>query len=176
MLISILSTSLVLQTFFFIPILCVFEFLKLFVSFLMKFSGTIGLYLKKKRVELIMDTFTDSATQAILAQLLVQVNSLTNEFQNARFEAINVEVYRTLCRYCNGTHMSIECQMVNPMGELKIEQAQYLAKFPPLQNLNPFAQNFNPGWKNHPNLSWRNQKCHESHGANETFHISRKKF
>ena len=46
--------------------------------------------------------------------------------------------------------------MVNSMGELKIEQAQYLAKFPPHQQFNPYAQVYNLGWKKHPNLSWRN--------------------
>ena len=85
------------------------------------------------------------------------MNLPANQFQNAEFEANNVEVYHTFCRYCNGPHLSIESQMVNPLGELEIEQAQYLAKFPPPQNFNPYAQNFNLGWKNHPKLSWRNQ-------------------
>ena len=47
--------------------------------------------------------------------------------------------------------------MVNPLGELTIEQAQYMDKFPPPQNFNPYAQRFNLGWKNHLKLSWRKQ-------------------
>ena len=59
-----------------------------------------------------MDAFNYSAThviQVILGQLLAQVNSPTNQFQNAGFEANNAEVYPTFCRYCNGPHMSIDC-------------------------------------------------------------------
>ena len=47
--------------------------------------------------------------------------------------------------------------MMNAMGDLTIEQAQYMAKFPQNQNFNPYGQNYNPGWKNHPNFSWKNQ-------------------
>ena len=43
----------------------------------------------------------------------------------------------------------------NPCGQISVEQAQYLRKFPKPQ-FNPYANNFNIGWKNHPNLSWRN--------------------
>ena len=60
------------------------------------------------------------------------------------------------CDSCHGPHTTMECQMVNPMGELTIEQAQYLVKFLPNQNFNPYSQNYNLGWKNHPNFSWRN--------------------
>ena len=45
---------------------------------------------------------------------------------------------------------------MSPMGELTIEQAQYLAKFPPNPQFNPYAQNYNPGWRNHHNFSWTN--------------------
>ena len=48
---------------------------------------------------------------------------------------------------------------MNSLGELKIEQAQYLSKFLPNQNFNPYAQSYNPGWKNHPNFSWKNQNA-----------------
>ena len=49
--------------------------------------------------------------------------------------------------------------MMNSMGELTIEQAQYFSKFPPNQNFNPYAQSYNPRWKNHPNFSWKNQNA-----------------
>ena len=32
-----------------------------------------------------------------------------------------------------------------------------MAKFPQNQNYNPYGQSYNPGWKNHPNFSWKNQ-------------------
>ena len=62
------------------------------------------------------------ATQATLDNLLAQVNFLTKQlpnaqFQNTEFEARNVQVYPALCRYCNGPHMSIDCQMENPFTQ-----------------------------------------------------------
>ena len=46
--------------------------------------------------------------------------------------------------------------MMNAMGDLTIEQARYMAKFPKNQNFKPYGQNYNPGWKNHPSFSWKN--------------------
>ena len=63
------------------------------------------------------------------------------------------------CNHCHGAHPTSQCLMMNPMGELTIEQAQYLSKFPSNQNSNPYAQSYNPGWKNHPNFSWRNHNA-----------------
>ena len=47
--------------------------------------------------------------------------------------------------------------MINAMGDLTVEQAQYMVKFPQNHNFNPYGQNYNPKWKNHPNFSWKNQ-------------------
>ena len=49
--------------------------------------------------------------------------------------------------------------MMNAMGDLNVEQAQYMAKFPQNQNFKPYGQNYNQGWKNHPNFSWKNQNA-----------------
>ena len=54
-----------------------------------------------------MDAFTNSATQATLANLVAQSNLLTNQFHSiqlhdAEFEANDAQVYPTLCRYCDG--------------------------------------------------------------------------
>ena len=51
--------------------------------------------------------------------------------------------------------------MKNPMGDLTIAQAD-LAKFPPNQNFNLYAQNYNPSWKSHPNFSWKNSNAGNS--------------
>ena len=66
-----------------------------------------------------MDASTDSTTQAPLANLLAQLNLLTNQLQsiqlhNVVFEAKDVRVCPTLRRYCNGPHMSIDCQIEDP--------------------------------------------------------------
>ena len=74
-----------------------------------------------------MDAFTNSTTQATLSNLLAQLNFLTKQLQNAQFhnaefKANNVQVYPTLCRYCNGPHMSIDYQMENPFSQAQPPQ------------------------------------------------------
>ena len=71
-----------------------------------------------------MDASTDSTTQDILSNLLAQLNLLTNLLQsiqlhNVEFEAKEVQVYPTLCRWCNGPHMSIDCQIKNPFPQAR---------------------------------------------------------
>ena len=63
-----------------------------------------------------MDAFTNSATQEALANLVAQLNLLTNQLHSIQlhdveFEANDVQVYPTLCKYYNWPHMSIDCQM-----------------------------------------------------------------
>ena len=69
-----------------------------------------------------MDAFTNSTTQATLTNLVAQLNLLTNQLHNiqihdAKFEANDVQVYLILCRYGNGPHMSIDCQMEDPFAQ-----------------------------------------------------------
>ena len=53
-----------------------------------------------------MDASTNSATQATPANLMDKLKLLTNQLQsiqvhNTEFEAKDVRVYPTLCRYCD---------------------------------------------------------------------------
>ena len=61
------------------------------------------------------------------------------------------------CNFCNGPHSTTKRQMGNPCGQISVEQAEYLGKFPQPQ-FNPYSNSFNPGWRNHLNLSWRNNQ------------------
>ena len=69
-----------------------------------------------------MDAFTNSTTQEALANLVDQLNLLTYQLHSIQlhdteFEANDVKAYPTLCRYCNGPHMSIDCQIKNPFSQ-----------------------------------------------------------
>ena len=69
-----------------------------------------------------MDVFTNSTTQVTLANLMDKLNLLTNQLQNiqlhnAEFEANDVQVYAIVCRYCNGPHMTIYCQMEDQFAQ-----------------------------------------------------------
>ena len=71
-----------------------------------------------------MDDSTNLEIQYTLANLMDQVKFLTNQLQsiqlhNADFEAKDVQVYPTLCRYCNVPHMSIDCQMEDPFAQVQ---------------------------------------------------------
>ena len=68
-----------------------------------------------------MDAFTNSTTQATHANLMDQLKLLTNQLQsiqlqNDEFKANDVQVYPTVCRYCNRPHMSIDYQMEDPFA------------------------------------------------------------
>ena len=52
------------------------------------------------------------------------------------------------CDWCGGAHLSSDCQQV--------EQAQFISNMNRQQN-NPYSNNYNPGWRNHPNFNWRDQ-------------------
>ncbi|KAL5549392.1 hypothetical protein UlMin_004623 [Ulmus minor] len=61
------------------------------------------------------------------------------------------------CELCGGNHASIECQVGNPFASPNAEQASYVSNFKRQQH-NPYSNIYNPGWRNHPNLSWGNNQ------------------
>ena len=69
-----------------------------------------------------------------------------------------VEESPPACDRCQGAHPTSQCSMMNSMGELTIEQAQICQSFL-LIKTSTYAQSYNPGWKNHPNFSWKNQNA-----------------
>ena len=82
----------------------------------------------------------------VYTTLSAQISTLSMQLQPAQLQGsqaleILVQASPLSCDKCHGPHATMEFQMVNPMGELTIEQAQYLAKFPLNQNFNPYAQN-----------------------------------
>ena len=100
-----------------------------------------------------LDTFTNlSAQVSILSKQLQATQQL-----GPQLFANKVDDSSLACELCHGPYPTSQCLMMNAMGDLTVEQAQYLAKFPQNQNFNPYGQNYNPGWKNHPNFSWKNQ-------------------
>ena len=96
----------------------------------------------------------------VFNNLAVQVSLLTKQLQSTQLQSVQAmaNVIQGLvlsCDFCNGPHLTTKCQMGNSCGQISVEQVQYLRKFPQPQ-FNPYSNNFNPGWRNHPNLYWRN--------------------
>ncbi|XP_021756145.1 uncharacterized protein LOC110721288 [Chenopodium quinoa] len=52
------------------------------------------------------------------------------------------------CDNCGGAHASNDCP--------NFEQDQFVSNYNRSQN-DPYSNTYNPGWKNHPNFSWRDQ-------------------
>ena len=96
-----------------------------------------------------VDVFTNLATQVSLLAKQLQVNQL----QSAQFTVNAVQACPPLCESCNGPYPSIECQVGNPFGQMTIEKAQFLEKFPQQQQFNPYSNSCHPSWRNHPNFS-----------------------
>ena len=97
----------------------------------------------------------------MFTNLSAQVSTLSKQLQatqqlGPQLSAHKVEESSLACEHCHGSHPTSQCLMMNVMGDLTVEPAQYLAKFPQNQNFNPYGQNYNSGWKNHPNFSWKN--------------------
>uniref|UniRef100_A0A803MBH3 Uncharacterized protein n=1 Tax=Chenopodium quinoa TaxID=63459 RepID=A0A803MBH3_CHEQI len=79
--------------------------------------------------------------------LNAKVDNLTKIFSKMS----NVSLISSLdlsCDNCGGAHASSDC--------LNFEQAQYVSNYNRSQN-DPYPNTYNPGWKNHPNFSWRDQ-------------------
>ncbi|XP_058725715.1 uncharacterized protein LOC131597010 [Vicia villosa] len=52
------------------------------------------------------------------------------------------------CEICGGPHFAIHC----------VATAQQVEEINFLKQNNPYSNTYNPGWKNHPNFSWKDQQ------------------
>src|SRR4051812_29800748 len=51
------------------------------------------------------------------------------------------------CEICGGPHFTVQC----------VATAQQVEEIKFLKQNNPYSNTYNPGWKNHPNFSWKDQ-------------------
>ena len=72
--------------------------------------------------------------------LSAQVSTLSKQLQASQQLGSQVSVHKVeesppACEQCHGPHPTSQCLMMNAMGDMTIEQAQYMAKFPPKPEL-----------------------------------------
>ncbi|XP_057246916.1 uncharacterized protein LOC130589365 [Beta vulgaris subsp. vulgaris] len=79
--------------------------------------------------------------------LNAKVDNLVNLF--TKMSNVNSVSTTIPCNMCGGAHLSGECA--------NVEQAQYVSNFNRHPQNDPYSNTYNPGWRNHPNFSWRNQ-------------------
>ncbi|XP_062102865.1 uncharacterized protein LOC133813804 [Humulus lupulus] len=110
-------------------------------------------------------TIIDAAAGgAFMSKGADEVASLTKQLQqnkiSAQAQAIQMQ---SGCEICGGPHLYEQCTAANMYGNMPVNQAQVQAvgNFQrPYQN--PFSNTYNPGWRNHPNFSWRNNQGQQS--------------
>ena len=70
----------------------------------------------------------------------------------------NNAMVREQCSFCNALgHTEATCHMNQQLGGC-FEEVNYMGGFAkPQQRSDPYSNTYNPGWRNHPNFSWRDQ-------------------
>ncbi|KAL9416753.1 hypothetical protein AB3S75_039861 [Citrus x aurantiifolia] len=87
----------------------------------------------------------------VITALSAQMTDLSNKLEHLNASAIQTQV----CELCRGNHTSVNCQVGSPFASSSAEQAHYVSNFRRQQN-NLYSNTYNPGWRNHQNLSWNN--------------------
>src|SRR3954469_22456288 len=84
--------------------------------------------------------------------LAVQLATLQKQMSQV-LNAVNVP--QKICELCEGPHLTKDCQVGNPFAQP--EQVNYTNNYQRGQG-NSYGNNnqYNPNWRNHPNLSWGN--------------------
>ncbi|XP_073302650.1 uncharacterized protein [Primulina huaijiensis] len=93
----------------------------------------------------------DIDIQAKLASLARKIESLEMK-KSGQLKSIQ----EIVCHICDThDHATKDCPTLPSFKECLHEQANYVNNYKkPI--LDPFSTSYNPGWKNHPNFSWRN--------------------
>ena len=94
----------------------------------------------------------------MITKLAAQVDILTKQLQAQKLGVHAVQTPQQSCDFCQGNHLSEECQEGNPFMQTNQEQAQYVGNHP---SQPPFIRQqapYNPNWRNHPNFSWKNNQ------------------
>jgi hypothetical protein len=105
---------------------------------------------------------TDQITklQAMVEALQTENRQIKSEIrQNKRQDSANASSVDQFfpCATCGCTdHLTVNC-IYQQMEEGSVEQANMLNNNFRPQN-NPYSNTYNPGWRNHPNFSWRNDQ------------------
>ncbi|KAL5580498.1 hypothetical protein UlMin_012940 [Ulmus minor] len=108
---------------------------------------------KKNQIAGIYQLKEEDSLKARLEALTKEIEVLKTKDARAPEPVARVESHEP-CFMCNGLdHTSRECPTYFEIKEIK-EECNALG-IPFRKTYNPYSNTFNPGWKNHPNFSWR---------------------
>ena len=90
--------------------------------------------------------------------IAAKVDALTQRFD--KFGVNAASAANITCEICGCTgHSATSCQLIaSPSTEATLEQVNYANIFNKRPINDPFSNTFNPGWRNHPNLSYKSNQ------------------
>ncbi|KAJ8769816.1 hypothetical protein K2173_008222 [Erythroxylum novogranatense] len=95
----------------------------------------------------------------------VLMKKLDNLMHSVRVGASSSLRSCAVCEHCGGdSYASSECQVGNPFAQ-ETEEAHYVDNYN-RQQLDPYSNTYNPGWRNNPNFSWRNDQVAQPQSSN----------
>ncbi|KAI3802286.1 hypothetical protein L1987_30416 [Smallanthus sonchifolius] len=124
-------------------------------------GGDIGTKTPKEAYDLLEKVALKSNTQhtsraRTQRQGVHQVDGITSlaaqvEALSTKIDQMHVHKARSLCEFCGGAHPTSSCQVGDQGAH---EQVDFMSNQNRPQN-NPYSNTYNPGWRNHPNFSWK---------------------
>ncbi|XP_062100381.1 uncharacterized protein LOC133806278 [Humulus lupulus] len=91
----------------------------------------------------------------VTTALTTQVATLTKQLQKKKKNLSSSGQMQTACEMCGSSHPLERCMEAKVNNSIPMKQVNMLGNFN-RQATNPFPNTYNPGWRNHPNFSWRN--------------------
>ncbi|KAI3773937.1 hypothetical protein L1987_48476 [Smallanthus sonchifolius] len=102
-------------------------------------------------------TYTQHTSRArTQRQGVHQVDGITSlaaqvEALSTKINQMHIHKAQSLCEFCGGAHPTSACQVGDQGAH---EQVDFMSNQNRPQN-NPYSNTYNPGWRNHPNFSWK---------------------
>ena len=108
----------------------------------------------------------------VSSKLAAQLEAMQKSIDRLTNQNISAVHQSPTCAICiGGDHLAINCNW-GKSTEGDAEQVNVLNNNYRLQN-NPYSNSYNPGWKNHPNFSWRNNQDNQSQNLNQSSNQNR---
>ena len=91
-----------------------------------------------------------------LTLLTAKMDAMTQKLDKLNVHIVNSCTPSPLCDRCGTVeHVTKNCQVGNPFAPPHVEHVAYVSNFQPRPNHDPYSNSYNPGWKQHPNFSYR---------------------
>jgi len=83
---------------------------------------------------------------------------MTQKLDRLDVNAVNSCAPSPICDRCGSRgHVTENCQVGNPFAPSLSERVAYMNNFQLRLNHDPYSNSYSPGWKLHPNFSYRNE-------------------